>query len=144
MLNRKNRNNASQRSNENRPTLRARNGEEIELEPIQRGSVVPTGKSHTRETDTRETRDTRERTDRDEDRPGARVRESKMRDRLYNILDEIGPYDVLTLVAEYCECERDEVPKTNQPYRAYWRRAQLVIEECAERFWKIKVNRNKE
>lgn len=142
MLNKNNRRNASQRSNDNRPTLRARNGEEIELEPIQRGSVVPTGKSETqrqRETDARETRK-----DRDEDRPAVRVRENKMRDRLYNILDEIGPYDVLTLVAEYCECERDEIPKSNQPYRAYWRRAQLVIQECAERFWKIKVNRNKE
>lgn len=142
MLNRKNRK-ATQRQSDNTPKLRGRNGD-IELEPIQRGNVVPSSKSETirqRETDARETRD---RNDRDEDRPAVRVRENKMRDRLYNILDEIGPYDVLTLVAEYCECERDEIPKANQPYRAYWRRAQLVIEECAERFWKIKVSRNKE
>lgn len=114
------------------PKLRGRNGE-IELQPIEKGAVVPTG-NRERETPSRE---------RDSERPGMLTREDNSRERLFKFIDKHGLLETLEWCAEYAECERNEIAKSDQPLRVYWRKLQNFITECAAKVEKVRVNRNR-
>lgn len=67
-------------------------------------------------------------------KPGKRqTDDAEIRAAFFEFVDEEGFVDVLDWMAEYAESRRAEVPKSDQPMRAYWRKLQLFAKECADR-----------
>lgn len=67
-------------------------------------------------------------------KPGKRqTDDAEIRQALFDFVDEEGFVDVLDWLAEYAEARRADVPKSDQPMRAYWRKLQLFAKECADK-----------